>query len=253
MSQAVSKSVVLPRCAQRAAGDRVQTRSTRGPAKVNAQRLSVRCAATVESTEEAKKRQAAVALEGGGNLKGDKANGKDAGPAALKGLATELTTDRFYDKRWKGGRWDYSQFAGKDGETDWDAVIDAEVRRRRILEDRPEATTDEMVVFDTSEIPWTAWVKRFHLPAAESVNGRAAMIGFFAAYMIDLVFGVSIVDQCNSFLGHCAMGITFAGIMAFRRVEDLENLKEIAKEATFYDKQWAATWENAERPSETEK
>lgn len=169
------------------------------------------------------------------------------------GFEAAAESSGFYDARWKDGRWDYSMFKGDDGETDWDAVIDAEVRRRRILEDKPETCrVDDMVVFDTNEIPWTAWVKRFHLPQAEMVNGRAAMLGFFAAYMIDLTTGVSIVDQCNSFLGKCAMGLTFAGIMLVRRVEDLENLKELAEEATFYDKQWSATWEGVERPSETE-
>lgn len=28
--------------------------------------------------------------------------------------------------------------------------------------------------FDTSMVPWWAWVKRFHLPQAEMINGRAA-------------------------------------------------------------------------------
>jgi hypothetical protein len=47
-----------------------------------------------------------------------------------------------------------------------------EARRRKWLEDYPEATsTDEAVVFDTSIIPWWAWMKRFHLPEAEKLNG----------------------------------------------------------------------------------
>jgi len=48
-----------------------------------------------------------------------------------------------------------------------------EARRRKWLEDYPEATnTDEAVVFDTSVIPWWAWMKRFHLPEAEKLNGN---------------------------------------------------------------------------------
>jgi hypothetical protein len=48
-----------------------------------------------------------------------------------------------------------------------------EARRRRWLEDYPEATnTDEAVVFDTSIIPWWAWMKRFHLPETEKLNGK---------------------------------------------------------------------------------
>ena len=37
--------------------------------------------------------------------------------------------------------------------------------RRRLLEDSPIASTNEdPVFFDTDQIPWWAWVKRFHLP-----------------------------------------------------------------------------------------
>lgn len=44
-------------------------------------------------------------------------------------------------------------------------VIDAEVARRKLLEDNPiPSINEEPVNFDTSEIPWWAWVKRFHLP-----------------------------------------------------------------------------------------
>lgn len=44
---------------------------------------------------------------------------------------------------------------GADGKTDWDAVIDAEMERRRLLENSPiPSTNDDPVVFDTSEIPW---------------------------------------------------------------------------------------------------
>ena len=37
---------------------------------------------------------------------------------------------KFYDARWVDGNWDLAQFKGRDGETDWDAVIDAEARAR---------------------------------------------------------------------------------------------------------------------------
>ena len=44
-------------------------------------------------------------------------------------------------------------------------VIDAEMGRRRLLEDSPIASTNEdPVFFDTDQIPWWAWVRRFHLP-----------------------------------------------------------------------------------------
>jgi hypothetical protein len=37
--------------------------------------------------------------------------------------------------------------------------------RRKLLEESPiPSTNEEPVLFDTSEIPWWAWVRRFHLP-----------------------------------------------------------------------------------------
>lgn len=52
-----------------------------------------------------------------------------------------------------------------------------EVRRRKWLEDNPESSSnDDPVVFDTSIIPWWAWIKRFHLPEAELLNGLFASL-----------------------------------------------------------------------------
>ena len=46
-------------------------------------------------------------------------------------------------------------------------VIDAEMARRKLLEESPiPSTNEEPVFFDTAEIPWWAWVRRFHLPEA---------------------------------------------------------------------------------------
>ena len=48
----------------------------------------------------------------------------------------------------------------------------SEARRRKWLQTYPESTSnDEPIVFDTSIIPWWAWIKRFHLPEAELLNG----------------------------------------------------------------------------------
>ena len=126
-------------------------------------------------------------LERGGTLSGEAAAGKDAGAAAKAAAAgaeaaavrMQVTPDgRFVDDRWANGRWILAKFAGKDGTTDWDAVIDAEIARRKLLEDAPlPSLSDDPVNFDTSEIPWWAWVRRFHLPEAEKLNGRAAMLG----------------------------------------------------------------------------
>ncbi|RLN08604.1 uncharacterized protein C2845_PM11G13340 [Panicum miliaceum] len=150
----------------------------------------------------------------------------------------------FRDERWVNGTWDLSKFE-KGGAVDWDAVIDAEARRRKWLEDYPEATnTDEAVVFDTSIIPWWAWMKRFHLPEAEKLNGRAAMVGFFMAYFVDSLTGVGLVDQMGNFFCKTLLFVAVAGVLLIRKNEDLDSLKKIIDETTFYDKQWQATWQD---------
>ena len=78
----------------------------------------------------------------------------------------------FTDPRWIDGNWDIAQFKDAKGETDWDAVIDAESTRRRYLEAFPEVSTlEDEVKFDTNMVPWWVWVRRFHLPEAEKING----------------------------------------------------------------------------------
>ena len=53
-------------------------------------------------------------------------------------------------------------------------VIDAEIARRQMLEETPiPSTNEEPVLFDTAEIPWWAWIRRFHLP---EVRQRTAQI-----------------------------------------------------------------------------
>ncbi|KAE8678636.1 hypothetical protein F3Y22_tig00111403pilonHSYRG00193 [Hibiscus syriacus] len=151
---------------------------------------------------------------------------------------------KFEDPRWIGGTWDLKQFEQK-GSIDWDAVIDAEVRRRKWLQDNPETTSnDDPVVFDTSIIPWWAWMKRFHLPEAELLNGRAAMIGFFMAYLVDSLTGVGVVDQMGNFFCKTLLFVAVSGVLLIRKNEDLDNIKKLIEETTFYDKQWQATWQD---------
>ena len=76
-------------------------------------------------------------LQKGGTLKGDKAMGKDAANTRV----VMKPGEKFSDARFVNGTWDLAQFAKADGETDWDAVIDAEVVRRRWLEISPEPST----------------------------------------------------------------------------------------------------------------
>ncbi|XP_008786198.2 light-harvesting complex-like protein 3 isotype 1, chloroplastic [Phoenix dactylifera] len=164
------------------------------------------------------------------------------------GAAVKAVVPTFNDRRWVGGTWDLKQFE-TDGKTDWDAVIDAEVQRRKWLEDNPEASNnDEPVIFDTSIIPWWSWVKRFHLPEAELLNGRAAMIGFFMAYFVDSLTGIGLVDQMGNFFCKTLLLIAVAGVLLIRRNEDIDTVKKLLEETTFYDKQWQATWLEDETP-----
>jgi len=197
-------------------------------------------------------------LEMGGTLDGSKKFGKapassTVSKAAAASAAPSAADDSWMDSRWIDGRWDFSQFKSDDGETDWDAVIDAEVARRKALELNPTPSImEDPVNFDTSEIPWWAWIRRFHLPEAELVNGRAAMIGYFLGYVVDALSGHGLVDQTSGFLGKTLIFVTIVGVCLVRNTKDIANLKGLADEATFYDKQWQATWEGQERPSETE-
>ena len=119
---------------------------------------------------------------------------------------------------WTAGRWVLSKFAdAKTGETDWDAVIYAEMARRRLLEGAPiPSTNEEPVLFDTAEIPWWAWVRRFHLPEAEKLNGRAAMVGYFLALVVDQLTGAGLLDQQNSFFGKLLLHVAVFGILLVR-------------------------------------
>lgn len=205
-------------------------------------------ASLAEKEQEASKGRKPSPLERGGTLSGAEAKGKDPSPAAILGTNSSSSfsnvNGRFEDPRWENGTWNVQQFI-TEGKVDWDAVIDAEVRRRKWLEDNPESSSNkEPVVFDTSIVPWWAWVKRFHLPQAELLNGRAAMIGFFMAYFIDSLTGVGIVDQTSSFFGKLLLFVTVVGVLLIRKNEDLETVKQLIKESTFYDQQWQATWQD---------
>ncbi|KAG8382447.1 hypothetical protein BUALT_Bualt05G0078200 [Buddleja alternifolia] len=154
------------------------------------------------------------------------------------------SSSSFEDARWVAGTWDLKQFS-KDGNTDWDALIDAEVKRRKWMEQNPQSSSnEEPIVFDTSIIPWWAWMKRFHLPEAELLNGRAAMIGFFMAYFVDSLTGVGLVDQMGNFFCKTLLFVAVAGVLLIRKNEDLETIKKLLEETTFYDKQWQATWQD---------
>ena len=56
-------------------------------------------------------------------------------------------------------------------------VIDAEMARRKLLEQTPiPSINEEPVLFDTGEIPWWAWVRRFHLPEVRTSSARTSIL-----------------------------------------------------------------------------
>ncbi|KAD5961384.1 hypothetical protein E3N88_12857 [Mikania micrantha] len=70
------------------------------------------------------------------------------------------------------------------------------------------------------------------------------MIGFFMAYLVDVLTGLDVVGQSGNFI--CKIGLFMAviGVVVFRQKESLMNLKNLAEEATFYDKQWKSSWQD---------
>ena len=61
---------------------------------------------------------------------------------------------------------------------------------------------------------------------------------------------MGLLDQQNSFFGKILLHVAVFGILLIRTSSDIEKYKNLVDEATFYDKQWNATWEGQERPSD---
>ncbi|KAM3379718.1 light-harvesting complex-like protein 3 isotype 2, chloroplastic [Capsicum galapagoense] len=72
--------------------------------------------------------------------------------------------------------------------------------------------------------------------------GRAAMIGFFMAYFVDSLTGVGLVDQMGNFACKTLLFVAVSGVLLIRENEDLETIKKLLEETTFYDEQWQASW-----------
>jgi len=79
--------------------------------------------------------------------------------------------------------------------------------------------------------------------------GRAAMIGFFMAYLVDSLTGVGLVDQMSNFFCKTLLFVAVVGVLLIRKNEDLETIKKLLEETTFYDKQWQATWQDEKSTS----
>lgn len=79
------------------------------------------------------------------------------------------------------------------------------------------------------------------------------MIGFFMAYAVDSLTGLGVVDQTNNFFCKTLLFIAVVGVLVIRKNEDIENIKKLLEETTFYDKQWQATWKDDENSSSSRK
>lgn len=75
------------------------------------------------------------------------------------------------------------------------------------------------------------------------------MVGYVSAFLVDSLTGVGLVDQQNSFLGKLLLLITIGGVLFVRKNDDVSKLKDLAKEWTFYDSQWQATWKDEKEKS----
>jgi hypothetical protein len=71
---------------------------------------------------------------------------------------------------------------------------------------------------------------------AEKLNGRAAMMGYVLAGLVDLMSGAGLVEQQESFLGKLALHLCVFGILLIRTSSDLDKYKNLIDEATFYDR-----------------
>lgn len=69
-------------------------------------------------------------------------------------------------------------------------------------------------------------------------SGRAAMVGFFMAYFVDALTRIDMVGQTGNFICKAGILATVLGILLFRKRQDFGNLRKLADEATFYDRQW---------------
>lgn len=72
------------------------------------------------------------------------------------------------------------------------------------------------------------------------------------AYFVDSLTGVGLVDQMGNFFCKTLLFVAVAGVLFIRKNDDIENLKKLFEETTFYDKQWQAAWQE-EAPSSPDK
>lgn len=120
------------------------------------------------------------------------------------------------------------------------SYIDRLLRRSRISE-RWDLFKKKFIQFLT----WESW-------CFDVGPGRAAMLGYAAGYLVDGATGIGLVDQQNSFFGKLLLFITVVGVLAIRKNSDVDNLRNLAQESTYYDKQWQATWKDVKDRNKTD-
>ena len=171
-SMKASRAVRGARCARGAMGRGRRASSS-----------SAAAAAAVAASATTKERKASP-LEAGGTLEGKQALGKDAAASTIKKSdsasasgSSSSSSSYWSDDRWVKGRWDYNQFKNEQGETDWDAVLDAEVVRRKALEENPSPS-----MLDSHRSPALAHVALIHLawPAWAGLFGLVYLAGSFS-------------------------------------------------------------------------
>jgi hypothetical protein len=66
----------------------------------------------------------------------------------------------------------------------------------------------------------------------------------WSAYFVDSLTGGGLVDQMGNFFCKTLLLVAVAGVLLVRKNEDLDSLKKVIDESTFYDNQWQATWQD---------
>ncbi|XP_071706103.1 light-harvesting complex-like protein 3 isotype 1, chloroplastic isoform X1 [Rutidosis leptorrhynchoides] len=114
----------------------------------------------------------------------------------------------------------------------------------------PEPVEEVVVKFEDPKWVSGTWdLKQFWKDGATDWDdvidaGRAAMVGFFMAYFVDSLTGVGLIDQMGNFVCKTLLFVAVSGVLLIRKNKDLDNLKKLLEETTYYDKQWQATWQD---------
>nr|XP_048326750.1 light-harvesting complex-like protein 3 isotype 1, chloroplastic [Ziziphus jujuba var. spinosa] len=84
-------------------------------------------------------------------------------------------------------------------------------------------TWDLNMFFKNGKIDWDIVI----------VAGRAAMVGFFMAYIIYALTRLDVVGQSGNFICKAGLFVTVNGITVFKKTQDFDKLKKLADEAHF--------------------